>query len=206
MRCWSWSLPSGPGYCAGFSWEKDSVCRSCYAHQGHYLWGHVQRAQQIRWQWWRNASRQERVQVLSIAIQKRTKKNPYFRVFDSGDFWEVEDVYTWTEIARACPETRFWVSTRVWRSGLFHEALTELHRLPNVCVRLSGLEIDQPRVPPYLSAFPQAHVSSTGPGCPKQTHGSCQAAACRICWDKTVPTVEYRLHGHAVKFRLTPAA
>lgn len=199
MSCYSWSLPAGPTYCAGF---RGTTCAQCYAGQGRYRMPNVERAQRIRWDWWRTASNPERIRVMSYAIARKLRKQiesgtAYFRVFDSGDFSNPRDVETWIEIARALPQVKFWIPTRCWWLPEFQEPLRRLHALPNVTVRASALDVDG--VNPDWPTV--SRVVSDGPGCPKQTHGNCEAAGCRACWSKDVPSIEYRQHGHRVNWK-----
>lgn len=192
MGCWSWSLPAGPTVCAGFTLKPGSICASCYAAQGAYRYPNVARAQNARLDWWQSAP--DRVAILTTAIAKAAS-NGYFRVFDSGDFTIPPDVLDWWAICKGNPKVQFWFPTRVWHKTQFLPYLQELASLPNVAVRASGLTIDGP-VPPILPLT--SLVASSGPGCPKQTLGTCEAAGCRACWSRSVPTVTYRAHGHLV--------
>jgi hypothetical protein len=194
MACSSWSLPAGPGYCAGI---RGAVCASCYAGQGMYNFPNVKHTQSLRWQWWRSARESERISTLVAAIRKRTARNPYFRVFDSGDFSCPQDVLTWAAIARTLPKVRFWIPTRTWWLPEFVKPLRVLAALPNVALRVSTIAVNGEAPSDWPCA---SRVVSTGSGCPKQTAGDCATANCRACWDKTVPLVEYRMHGHAVSW------
>jgi hypothetical protein len=66
----------------------------------------------------------------------------YFRIHDSGDFFNVAYVKAWIQVCRALPATKFWAPTRAWQSGNVNNplpvfdpllnALHELASLPNV--------------------------------------------------------------------------
>ena len=210
MGCHSWSLPAGPATGGGFKGGADTVCGSCYAAQGRYAMPNVINAQGACWVWWQTASRAERVSTLAAAINAACAKRPFFRVFDSGDFTVPADVDAWAQIAARCPTVSFWVPTRVWWRPDFAPALARLATLPNVAVRRSALKVDEN--PPIDSALPlTSGVTSTGPGCPKQSAGSCEAAGCRACWSRSHVHVDYHVHGQkapiqwqAVLARRTP--
>lgn len=205
LDCWSWSLPAGPRVCAGFNLEPGSVCKSCYAHQGMYRFPVVENAQEVRLRWWRK-KKPERAPVMMRAIASATKKNPYFRVFDSGDFSGVEDIEAWRWICLKMPEVKFWFSTRAWRDRSLGVFLDRLSLLPNVVVRYSALEIDDKRqwVEQMVGrgwVLTSSVSSDEEDACPKQISGSCTLGKCRACWDKNVPHITYHLHGHQVTWK-----
>lgn len=194
MGCYSWSLPAGPSTCGGFKGGPGTICGSCYAAQGRYAMPNVIHAQSARWSWWTSAPETERVETLAGAISHACRKRPYFRVFDSGDFSSPADVLTWARIIALCPTVHFWIPTRVWWRPEYAQALSALSALPNVALRRSALSIDQ-ALPADPSLPLTSGVTSTGPGCPKQTAGSCEAAGCRACWSRDVLHVDYHVHG-----------
>jgi hypothetical protein len=197
MGCKSWSLPAGPDYCVGFVKGENSPCHYCYAGGGRYRMPNVHDNQMLRYTWWCRESQVVKVAVLSDKINKlRTK---YLRVFDSGDFQNNEDIETWHEIVAQCPAVKFWFSTKSWIKPHFEQALVALNSELNVVVRRSALFLDKPaKKHPIITT---AEVHTYGLGCPKQLHGSCQAAGCRACWDKKVKTVFYKLHGYPAHWR-----
>lgn len=194
MGCHSWSLPAGPTTCGGFKGGEGTICGSCYAAQGRYAMPNVIGAQGARWAWWTAAPLAERIELLADAIAKACAKRPYFRVFDSGDFAQPADVDAWAAICAKLPNVSFWVPTRVWWRPEYRAALERLAQLPNVAVRRSALKVDE--LMPIDPTLPlSSGVTSTGPGCPKQTAGSCEAAGCRACWARDVAHVDYHVHG-----------
>jgi len=197
MSCMSWSLPAGPGVCGGFTLAKNSVCAMCYAGGGRYNMPNVKDPQVKRLAWWRQTEDSAKVDTLVAAISKLRVK--YFRCFDCGDFSTPADVKCWRDIIARCPDIKFWVPTRTWRLEAFRKELIELAKLPNVVVRRSALVIDE-GAPVDTELRNTSEVRSTGMGCPKQTAGSCAAANCRKCWDKSVDGVSYLLHGHKVNW------
>lgn len=186
-----WSLPSGPSHCAAFKGGPGSVCASCFAGQGKL--GNMPaalHAQAARAAWIRGPGTvAAKARCLASEIGPRTR---YVVVHVSGDFRTRAEVAIWRRVAQMRPDVRFWVRTRTWRLGpAWVRQLSALHALPNVVVRASALVIDgpAPSVP-----FPTSGVTRRGVGCPKQTHGSCEASGCRACWDKDVSHVDYLFH------------
>jgi hypothetical protein len=157
----------------------------------------VKKPQALRQEWWSTASARERIEVLAAKINKMRTK--YLRVFDSGDFQRIVDIYVWQEIARRCPSVNFWFSTKAWIIPELKQALVDLNAEPNVVVRRSALLFDKPAGKHPINTTAEVHTS--GIGCPKQLSGSCSKARCRNCWDKNVTTVVYRLHGHKVHWK-----
>lgn len=59
-----------------------------------------------------------------------------FRIHVSGDFFHVDYVRKWIEIATARPDVTFYAYTRSWRADLLH-VIEQLNALDNVNVNLS---------------------------------------------------------------------
>lgn len=162
-----------------------SVCASCYALKGRYVFPNVQRALEYRFQ---SLKHPRWIEALVYMIQKR--KCDYFRWHDSGDIqglWHLENM---VEIARQCPTTKFWTPTRETRT--VKQYLTTHGNFPdNFVVRVSGAMIDGP-APAH---FPNTStvVSTQLPSCPAYTQGGV-CGLCRACWDSEVANVSYPKH------------
>src|ERR1700693_4481563 len=142
----SWSLPAHKA-CPR---ANGTICDSCYAAKGCYVYRSTRNAQAVRFAWTvaslRTAdARQQWVAALVAAI--RAVGCAYFRVHDSGDLFSAQYASCWHEVCRQLPDVRFWVPTP---SG-HHPAgplpvfdpllgvLRKLAVLPNVTVRPSAL-------------------------------------------------------------------
>ena len=101
----TWSLPSGKT-CPGST----SFCRKkCYARKTEYIWPCVLPCRK------RNlvASKRETFEIEMLPlIAKCTKKVPYFRIHESGDFYDQEYLEKWFQIVRAFPRVRFLAFTK----------------------------------------------------------------------------------------------
>jgi hypothetical protein len=98
------------------------------------------------------------VDTMVKAIQNpRRYKSPnewtdvrFFRIHDSGDCYSAGYARKWLEIIRRCPETIFWMPTRVWavkdRFAELYEVVREINRERNCLVKPSALAFDD--VPP----------------------------------------------------------
>lgn len=203
-----------PGYSFGLPAHRacpranGTICAGCYASKGAYSWSNVARAYEARYTWARERmktaeGRADFVRTMVAAI-KSARKQPYFRIHDSGDFFNAQYARCWAEIARALPDVKFWAPTRAWQMptrlgfvvlGSEDELLAVLRdmaKLPNVTIRPSALMFgdDAPRVDGL-------HAGSTadGPGfkCPAPAQGNA-CGPCRACWDNKTESVSYRKH------------
>jgi hypothetical protein len=199
MSCWSWSLPAGrEGACPAELREPNSICSSCYAQQGNYLFRNVRETQAARFA----LIKSDPHGFADLLIRFLHLDSPlYFRVHDSGDFHSLPTIHLWRSIVDRCPATRFWFPTRTYLFPNWLPALRALHRRPNACVRPSALRFGEE--PPAIDGLGHGTTSSTItlPGistCPKTRHGgSCADNDCRTCWDDTA-YVNYLPHGHVV--------
>lgn len=187
-----------------------SICRLCYASKGCYVWRTVREAYEKRFQWVVECMRTEAGRIQFVDVMVRTigkQKSEYFRIHDSGDFFNLQYAQCWVEICRRLPRIRFWAPTRVWQSptpaGPFRimdedpimNAVRELAALPNVTVRPSALDFGTP--PPAVAGLAAgstaAFSGSTVFACPAKSQGN-QCGECRVCWDAPDTAVSYSKH------------
>jgi hypothetical protein len=159
-------------------------CSKCYASRGNYRFKEVQTAQARRLEllaYWMDNDPGLWVEAMTQSIAN----HKYFRWHDSGDVQNDMHMSMIDEVARALPDTHFWLPTQeVW--------VSKVHTLAsNLIVRLSATKIDGN---PRASAEHTSTVVKTGtPTCPAHTQGN-QCGTCRMCWDKTVKNVAYKYH------------
>lgn len=211
MDCWSWSIPARET-CPMAVYGENAICQGCYAAIGRYAMDNVAEAQWTRFMWLRENLKGMRgclhiIDTLSRAIQSHVT-NGYFRVHDSGDFFNIRYAYMWYKICERCPDIKFWFPTRNWHNlngdSKFLGVLRAMAKLPNVVIRPSALYIDE--------ATPVVDGLAAGSGvasqeskdrlmaviCPKSLMGgSCQSNNCRSCWDAPQNEVYYYVHGIA---------
>lgn len=136
------------------------ICSSCYACKGFYQFTNTKNALQKKADFVLDSLRKDNgqtfVKAMSTAIFKKyykkdgtrkTLKNintKLFRVHDSGDLFNVAYIKAWKQICQIFPTIRFWFPTREWTRESQMEALKDLASLPNVSLKPSALEIDQP--------------------------------------------------------------
>jgi hypothetical protein len=183
--------------------EAGDICKSCYASKGCYCWKGPKAAQYARFEWTRDCMKSEEgmwqwVSVMTAAIVG----DEYFRIHDSGDFFNPRYARAWFEVAKALPGTKFWAPTRAWqggKSGLLPvydpllETLRKLAALPNVTVRPSALNFgDSAPVVAGLSAGSTADCAAAFQ-CPSAQYDN-TCGPCRHCWDEPSADVSYRKH------------
>lgn len=197
MDCWSWSIPAGKhGSCPMENREPNSICNSCYAQQGNYLWATTARAQWARFEFLKSDPDRALKLITDFINDQRL---PFFRVHDSGDFHSLAMIWRWTDAVRRCPDTKFWFPTRAWSFPHWMPALAVLAEEPNTSVRPSAQKFDEP--PPCIDRLQPGTMSSDAESewaltCPKSTAStSCGTEKCRTCWTKD-RAVNYLTHGY----------
>jgi hypothetical protein len=162
----------------------NSVCSNCYALKGRYRFDNVQNAQYRRLG---TLTDPRWVAAMSFLIQHEEVE--YFRWHDSGDIQDLAHLLAIVEVARQCPDTKFWLPTR--ERAVVHDFLRLYGNFPqNLVVRVSGAMVDGS--PP--AGFPNTStVVTSGETCPsRQQNNSC--GDCRACWDPEVTNVSYHKH------------
>lgn len=206
----SWSLPAGRA-CPGAKYGANSICGTCYAQKGAYAWGPVKRAQQARFEFAIQASKDMTVglQFVTLMVQAITAEArrqqtrhrrqhgnldgfvPVFRVHDSGDLFSPAYTRLWIAICRQLPTVRFWFPTRSYRIPNLMPALVTLAALPNVSVRPSALHFGE-AAPVIVGLSAGTTAATAGFTCPASSQdGKC--LDCRQCWTTDV-VVSYRKH------------
>jgi hypothetical protein len=187
--------------------ENGSICDSCYAAKGCYVYSRTRNAQSARFNWTVASMRTPEgrahwVSTMTSAIAQSGCE--YFRVHDSGDMFSRAYAECWYQVCKQLPQVKFWVPTRAWQqpSGplpLFDPimgVLRVLAQLPNVTVRPSALNFgDKAPSVAGLHAGTAASFSDVflARQCPAYHQGgSCQN--CRICWDEKDLPVSYSKH------------
>ena len=146
-----------------------SICQECYATGGQYSTGQVQYAQILRYLWSRqalhvpatNAATGEPstafIETMVYAIGNANYKleggtdlppepsgRRFFRIHDSGDFFDEEYLQQWKAIARRLPETHFWAPTRIWATSWGIDAVNRINSpADNLSIRPSSYEINE---------------------------------------------------------------
>jgi hypothetical protein len=186
---------------------KGSICDSCYAAKGCYSWKSSKHAQQVRFEWTRDCMRTDEGVALWVATMVQALVGEtYFRIHDSGDFFNPRYAKAWLQVCKALPATKFWAPTRAWQGGVMGplpvfdpllNTLRELAALPNVTVRPSALDFgDLAPVVSGLHAGSTADMSDESKAyqCPAKRLYDGHCGPCRTCWDAKSVAVNYPKH------------
>lgn len=191
MPCYGYSLPARR--CITGSKLRNvpnSICSICYALKGRYLFPNVGDAMERRYQ---SLQHPEWVNAMITAI-RANESSGYFRWHDSGDLqgaWHLANIVA---VANALPAIRFWLPTREY--GIVGEYLRKGGKFPkNLIVRLSALTIggNEPATIAKRLGLTTSGAKEEGFNCPAPKQGN-KCLACRKCWDKRIPNIQYRTH------------
>lgn len=146
---WSFDIPAR-STCPG----KTEFCASrCYAAKLSAAYPNVGRKYE------RNLEFANSVEFVRYMIQN-IPHGSTGRLHVSGDFFSVEYVEKWKEIARKRPDVQLYVYTRSWRIDELWFAIMELNALSNVNVNLSvDKDTGMPEVP-YADDYRWCYLSS----------------------------------------------
>ena len=158
----------------------DSVCSTCYALKGCYVFKVVQDAQYFRLKAIRHP-----LWTGAMASLINSKKSKYFRWHDSGDVQDEDHLIKIFAVCRLTPNTKHWMPTR--------EAWVK-HFLPlapaNLTIRFSAPMVNQAAP----ASWPTTSTGVTsGATCPAPTQDN-ECKDCRACWDPAVKNVAYGKH------------
>lgn len=188
MPCPSYGLPASECRTgAKLRAVPGSVCASCYALKGRYVFPNVKtvaqrRLESITHPQWENA-------IVSLIMYASCS---HFRWHDSGDIQSIDHLVRIVRIAQRLPDVRFWLPTQEY--GLVSAYLSCCGSFPaNLAVRVSLPMIDAPRRASLHGGLLTSGVVTSDESCPSATtHGKC--GVCRACWDTSVEHVTYKKH------------
>jgi len=175
--------------------KKGSVCFSCYAFKGCYVFRVVKEAQARRLKIllsdmfaWKRAM----VSLLEKKYRRKTGDERVFRFHDSGDIQSVEHLSAIVEIANLLPSIKFWLPTR--ERKMVTEWLSSGKSFPaNLVVRISAAMVGQETGPLPDGTLGSTVGANTGHACPARNQGNA-CGDCRACWNPKVKSVDYPLH------------
>jgi hypothetical protein len=207
MPCHSYGIPAaecnvGSKLRAASTKERPTVCGSCYAFKGNYVWANVQAAQYRRLATVREAlqhesAREAWVSAMVASVGWHSRDSRVFRWHDSGDIQSVDHLSLICDVADRLPWVTFWIPTR--ERGIVREWCAANGALPaNLTVRESAALIGF--FPRLSETHAHSAVARKGQDLPTGAHacpaykqgGECRS--CRACWSTDVPLVVYPLH------------
>lgn len=115
-----------------------------------------------------------------IVHEIRKSRAPAFRLHVIGDFYSVEYVEKWIEIANRLPKVIFFGSTRSWRCEFLSEVLKRFRGLPNVYIKASIDLTDN--LNPFSCGWRVWSVEGEGVPCPHDLGLVENCAVCQRCW------------------------
>ena len=192
MPCRAYSIPAQEcGIGRIMRGVKGSVCSKCYALKGRYVFPNVKAALYRRF-----SSLQSPKWVEAIAFSINKRGDTFFRWHDSGDLQGVWHLQNIVEVAKRCPNTKFWLPTR--EANIVSEYFENGGELPvNLTIRVSGTMIDGKKPDGLIAKFGLVASSVTTDKNKVtcfafQNQGKC--GDCRACWNKEVSEVVYLQH------------
>lgn len=172
-----------------------SVCHTCYALKGRYLFGNVQNALDRR----HEASLSPLfVPAFIYLLNEKSKNVPaakrFFRWFDSGDLQSLDMLHDINTIARYTPTIQHWLPTKestICRDFKKGSGLPS----PNLTIRISAAMMDDtpPTWWPNGSEVFTKKPSKNAQQCPAPSQNNA-CANCRSCWDKDITLISYHAH------------
>jgi len=197
----SWSLPALT-HCPGAR-EKGGliveVCRGCYAREGCYHFPSTKAVRESNVLDYKQDDWEDRV----IA---KLEGEEYFRWFDSGDVDTPVLAAKLHRIVKATPDTKHWIPTRSHKFKRIDRHLRLIDEEPNACVRISSDNIGVPiveyvagaRRPSSVVIKNANDVPDGATVCNSYKTKPAKCNGCRACWDKTVETIAYPIHGKRI--------
>ena len=196
MPCHGYSLP--PDNCpTGTLLRKitGTVCSKCYAHKGRYVFPLVRNAMQRRLE-----SITNEFWVDAMVFLIKSTKEKFFRWHDSGDVQNFDHLMKIFEVCRRTPEVKHWLPTNE-KKLMKSIAIRHIPIPTNLVIRLSSCMIDKSITKKELGIFCGSSTfkkelnkerSKREKACTAYKRGGCKN--CRICWDKSVKIVSYKMH------------
>ncbi|MAH47137.1 hypothetical protein CMI37_15020 [Candidatus Pacearchaeota archaeon] len=203
MPCFSWGIPTD--YCRRGKElhlkDKKSICGSCYAMKGAYLWKPTEVAYERRYQAWKNLPRQKWVDyMVTIFNSKAIRNRGHFRWFDSGDLQSISMLEDIILIAMKTPYIKHWLATREY--DIVYKVQKDGAWIPdNLVIRLSHDHVDE-LDKLNISADNHQSVSISDRSikldkkqftCPSLLQDN-SCGDCRACWNSRVKQVAYIKH------------
>jgi hypothetical protein len=171
--------------------------------KGAYAWKNTQAALLRRYNAWNNNPGfvADFVTLLIRKASRVPKHKRYFRWFPSGDLQNVQMLADIVRICHSTPEVNHYLPTK--EHGIVSEYITKHGKLPdNLALRLSMPNVDQlpwsqesdKRLRLMDNGVSYSAVVTDGTSnCPAYSQDN-KCGDCRKCWDKSVPTIKYKLH------------
>ena len=157
-----------------------SVCSTCYALKGCYVFKVVQDAQYRRLK-----ALKKKLWVFAMVTLINSKKSDVFRWHDSGDVQDLDHLNKIFEVCRQTPTKRHWMPTKeAWIKPYLKD------KPANLVIRLSSSMINQPGIKSWPNT---STVVTKKPSCPASKQGG-KCLDCRKCWNPKIKNISYGKH------------
>lgn len=138
-----------------------------------------------------------------IVEEIRQVRAPAFRLHVVGDFYSVEYIEKWIDIAERLPRVIFFGSTRSWRCRPLAEAMKRFRDMVNVFMKAS-IDFTDPQ-DPVLCGWYVWSVEGEGQPCPHDYGLAESCAVCKRCWTIRNSSTSFRLRWGKKSEYLTPS-
>ena len=131
----------------------------------------------------------------SCNLDSSSKKQKFFRWFDSGDVYHPALAFKIYLVMQKTPQVQHWLPTKSYNIPKIRAVLDRMKLLPNAAVRYSSPSINgEFSIEHGSTVIAYADDETTATVCGAYNRdGKC--GDCRACWDKTVEVVAYPAHG-----------
>jgi len=150
----------------------------CYGLRGRLAWSELREIQEANLE----ASKQDDF-IKRMVCEIAGVSSEAFRLHVVGDFYSVDYVEKWVEIASSFPDMIFFGSTRSWRVPSLKSAVEMFAALPNVIMRASIDFTHQDRPEPGWIVM---SVEDEGLSCPHDYGLVKSCFNCKRCWQSNV--------------------
>jgi hypothetical protein len=164
------------------------ACQGCYATTGNYRFANVKKPREFNREDWK---RDDWIDDMVKALDS----SRYFRLFDSGDMYDLRLANKILDVMIATPWVKHWLPTRMHKFIKFKGVIDRMEALDNVVVRFSSDSVTGGFVGGLNSSTIFSDTLPVGATeCQAYQHeGKCNG--CRACYDKSVSVIAYKAHG-----------
>lgn len=160
--------------------------RFCYGLKGRFQFQPVKDANERRLDATLRPDFVERMVKEIIKVRSEA-----IRVHVVGDFYSVEYIQKWIDIAGQLPEIVFWGSTRAWRCDALAPAIKVFRDLKNVFLKASIDPSDL--LDPYSCGWNVWSIEGDGLLCRHDQHDVASCYECGRCWKKRDVNISFKL-------------
>ena len=171
---------------------KGTICHSCYALKGRYVFKNVFNAHEVR----RKAIELNEwvdymAELLTQKYKNIDKSKRYHRWVDAGDIQSFGHLMKIFEVCEHTPHIKHWLATREYQ--IIKDI--DVKDVPkNLCLRISAIKIDS-QPPSFWKWTSGVHKDKPAIGREWPAYkqdGECKD--CRSCWSRKVKQVSYKEH------------